>query len=278
MARPAPDIALPWSIGLVVQDARIPAGTACTGTVAHWVLGLSVEGVVRYHLRDGRTLECAAGDILLVRVRVPQHWQVLGRRPWRTIYAVFDPRPHWLPWLDWPEDLPGHARLRLGDGPLAQAVQAALLRAEASWQGGSADANDRAYHAVEEALLLCREHRRSAAIPTGDPLVAAAVELLSSDPDLSLTRLAARCGLSRSQFAHRFARQMGIAPMAWRAQRRLAQARELLHTPFLSVKQVAARAGYRDAKYFSTCFRRWAGVGPLAFRRQLARPAGPLAG
>lgn len=58
--------------------------------------------------------------------------------------------------------------------------------------------------------------------------------------------------------------------MAWRAQQRLAQAQQLLRTPFLSVKQVAAMTGFADPKYFSTAFRRHTGVSPQAFHSQRA--------
>lgn len=268
MARPDPDMSRPWGIGLLIHDLSNPGGAECRATVAHWVVGLTLAGSARYHGRDGGTMDLAPGDVSLVRVRVPQFWRVTSAAPWRVVYAVFDPRPHWLPWLDWAECMPGHAMLRLGRGGPATAVARAFERARAAWTGGRPDATDRAYHAVEEVLLACQEHRRGLPSPDRDPRIDAALDLLSADlaADLPLPRLAARVGLSRSQFAHRFRRQVGMGPMAWRAQQRLAHAQQLLRTPFLSVKQVAAMTGFADPRCFSAAFRRHTGRSPRAFR------------
>jgi AraC family transcriptional regulator of arabinose operon len=269
MAPHEPDMSRPWSIGLLVHDLANPPGATCRATVAHWVVGLTLAGSARYHGPHGATMDLDPGDISLVRVRVPQSWEVTSAgTPWRVVYAVFDPRPHWLPWLDWEECMPGHARLRLGTGTLFTAITAAFQRAFAAWNSGRPDATDRTYHAVEEVLLGCQEHRRGLAATDRDRRVDAALELLAGDlaADLPLRRLAARVGLSRTQLAHLFRRQVGMGPMAWRAQQRLAQAQQLLRAPFLSVKQVAAMTGFRDAKYFSTAFRRHTGVSPQAFR------------
>lgn len=264
-------ITRPWDSGLLINQVSLPAGACQSGTVAHWVLGLTLSGAMRHHEQAGGSIDAGAGDVLLIRDFVPQRWEVIGGHPCQTVYAVFDPRPHWLPWLDWTEEQPGYSRLRLGAGHVQNSIRNALQHAEKMWRSGSADATALAYHALEEALLHCRAQIRSTTKTASDPVTTRALSLLATEPDLSLHQLAVRCGLSRSQLSLRFTRQMGLGPMAWRAQHRMAQARELLHSPYLPIKRIAFMTGFKDPLYFSTCFRRFAGCSPQAFRRQLQK-------
>jgi AraC-like DNA-binding protein len=77
-------------------------------------------------------------------------------------------------------------------------------------------------------------------------------------------------GLSRSQFAERFAAVVGRPPLAYLADWRMHRGRALLRGGGLRVGEVARRVGYGSEAAFSTAFRRAAGVAPGAYRRAAA--------
>ncbi|MDD2710947.1 MAG: helix-turn-helix transcriptional regulator [Verrucomicrobiae bacterium] len=90
--------------------------------------------------------------------------------------------------------------------------------------------------------------------------------------------MAVHSGLSRSQLAHLFKQQVGIGPIEFQNEQRIVLAGQMLRMSFLSVKQIASELGYKNPKYFSTCFRRMTGVSPKQYRkRELLRASRPHA-
>jgi AraC-like DNA-binding protein len=105
-----------------------------------------------------------------------------------------------------------------------------------------------------------------------DPGLARAVALIHRHPERAWT-VAARAreaGLSRSQFAERFAATVGRPPLTYLAEWRMHRGRALLRDGGLRVGEVARRVGYASEAAFSTAFRRTAGVAPGAYRRGAA--------
>ena len=105
-----------------------------------------------------------------------------------------------------------------------------------------------------------------------DPLLASAIHQLHADIARGWTveHLARAASVSRAVFAQRFTRTVGMPPMQYLLQWRVAVAKDLLRTEHLSTAQVANRVGYQSANAFSTAFTRLAGCTPSEFAR---RPA-----
>lgn len=80
--------------------------------------------------------------------------------------------------------------------------------------------------------------------------------------------LAALVDLSPSRFAHLFQRTVGISPLRYLRQLRMARARQLLEESALEVREVRRLVGCTDASHFSRDFRREYGVGPRDHRRR----------
>jgi AraC-like DNA-binding protein len=101
-----------------------------------------------------------------------------------------------------------------------------------------------------------------------DKRIARAVGLLHLNPEEGWTvaALADRSALSRSAFAERFARFVGVPPHRYLARLRLNQAAQRLRHHHDSIAAIAASAGYASPASFSKAFKRQHGVGPLAFR------------
>jgi AraC-like DNA-binding protein len=83
----------------------------------------------------------------------------------------------------------------------------------------------------------------------------------------TLDELAREAGLSRSALTERFARYLGLAPMAYLMEWRLELGAEALRTTSRSVIQIATSVGYDSEAAFNRAFKRKFGAPPARFRR-----------
>jgi AraC-like DNA-binding protein len=132
-----------------------------------------------------------------------------------------------------------------------------------------------------EALRFHSDSLGAAAHPgllagLADPCLARALRRLHADvaAHWTVAELAREAGLSRSAFSERFARKVGLPPMEYLIEWRMARARDLLRGGASSLETVAAAIGYQSASAFSTAFRRHVGQPPSGFVRGAAAPSG----
>jgi AraC-like DNA-binding protein len=102
-----------------------------------------------------------------------------------------------------------------------------------------------------------------------DPVLAPALREMHADVARGWTveRLAAAASVSRAVFAQRFTRTVGLTPMQYLLEWRVALAKDLLRTEAPSVAQLAQRVGYQSATAFTTAFTRVAGCSPSEYAR-----------
>ena len=102
-----------------------------------------------------------------------------------------------------------------------------------------------------------------------DPLLARALRRLHSDVAhaWSVEELAREAGLSRSVFSERFGQKVGVPPMQYLMDWRMALAKAMLQRDAPPLEAVAAAIGYQSASAFSTAFRREVGSPPSQFAR-----------
>lgn len=84
---------------------------------------------------------------------------------------------------------------------------------------------------------------------------------------LSVPQVAAAVNLSPSHFSRLFRSSTGFSPHEYIVLRRVDEAKRLLHTTALSVKEIADRTGYRSEGNFIASFTEKVGLSPTAFRR-----------
>jgi AraC family transcriptional regulator len=96
-----------------------------------------------------------------------------------------------------------------------------------------------------------------------------AKELLSANlnGDISLSSVAAECGLSVSHFAHAFRKTFGQPPHKWLMEQRLDAVKNLLLTSRLSLAEIASQYGFSDQPSLNRFFRRFVGESPGEWRR-----------
>jgi AraC-like DNA-binding protein len=82
--------------------------------------------------------------------------------------------------------------------------------------------------------------------------------------------LAKEAGLSRSVFSERFGQKVGVPPMQYLMDWRMALAKAMLQRDAPPLEAVAVAIGYQSASAFSTAFRREVGSPPSHFARTAA--------
>jgi transcriptional regulator GlxA family with amidase domain len=105
-----------------------------------------------------------------------------------------------------------------------------------------------------------------------DPRVVHVIRLMArhrSSPG-SITSLARAVNVSPSYLTRLFRLHLGISPAQYDKHARLSNARDLILTSFLSIKEIMAAVGWTDPSHFGREFKRRYGVGPAELRRQHA--------
>ncbi|MDT5340244.1 MAG: hypothetical protein QOD90_5749, partial [Mycobacterium sp.] len=102
-----------------------------------------------------------------------------------------------------------------------------------------------------------------------DPVLAPALREMHADVARGWTveHLAGVASVSRAVFAQRFSRTVGLTPMQYLLEWRVALAKDLLRTERPAVTQLAQRVGYQSATAFTTAFTRVAGCSPSEYAR-----------
>jgi AraC-like DNA-binding protein len=87
---------------------------------------------------------------------------------------------------------------------------------------------------------------------------------------ITLSDLAAACGLSTSHFVRAFRQSAGITPHAWLIRRRIDRAMTLMRMTAEPLSTIAQTAGFADQSHFTRVFSKVTGVSPGNWRRNAA--------
>jgi len=87
--------------------------------------------------------------------------------------------------------------------------------------------------------------------------------------DLYLDHMAEVFGTTPKYFSNYFKKTFGVTFVDYLSKVRLAHARELLRNTTLTVAEVGERVGYLNASTFATTFKKYYGISPSDFRKQM---------
>jgi two-component system response regulator YesN len=95
------------------------------------------------------------------------------------------------------------------------------------------------------------------------------ISRIDVDPSsqMRLSDLARLVNLSPWHLSHIFVRETHVSFASYRKDRRLAFARQLLGTTFLSIKEIMKLVGINDKSHFARDFKKNAGVSPSEYRQ-----------
>ena len=235
-----------------------------------WLLIYTLAGSGLYRFAGGE-IETQPHDITLYRPGDYQdyRWSPRARR-WDLLFAHFQPRTEWLPWLEWPVRAPGLMVLRLEDRQGRRRVVRSLREMVRNYHGAQLRRETFSLHALEEALLWCdaaNPHREESRI---DPRVARAMDFICQHPALpySEARLVKASGLSASRLRHLFRVQTGQSIRDYQERQRMERARRLLTLSGQTIGEISGELGFSSPFYFTLRFKKWSGESPRAFRRR----------
>jgi AraC-like DNA-binding protein len=153
---------------------------------------------------------------------------------------------------------------------LERVIQFLLLEANDS-QPGSALMISRLIDLVVIRTLRTWVHHGNVSSWLGglaDPRISRALKAIHDDPRHAptLDELASLAGMSRSNFADRFAALVGMPPLRYRNEWRLALARDMLAHRGLRVSEVGQAVGYESEAAFSRAYKSFFGHSPREAR------------
>ena len=212
-------------------------------------------------------LRVPPGELVLIRPGVRHDYGTArDAKQWELIWAHFQPRPHWLEWLAWPEPAPGILHLAL-EAAVQQEVLQALLLMDTRSRSALPLRSALAMHALEEALILCTAALPSARQHDARVMTAMAYLVENLACPLTLSEVAAATGLSVSRLSHRFKEEVGITPGQFLERERLARAAQLLRFTTRSITAIAEEVGFASPIHFSLRFKKSFEISPREFRK-----------
>lgn len=231
-----------------------------------WLMALTLSGQ-GYVCAEGRETVMQRGSLLLIAPGTLHDYGHLDDSgAWVDIWVHFHPRPHWLPWLVWPQL--GKGTMLLDVEPSLSAIEAEMRLLLEHGRSASRLRDDASLNCLERVILACDALNPLQATARLDPRIRRSLDFIAEglERPLSINALSQEVGLSRSRFTILFSNQMGTSPQLYIENARLGRATQLLRMTGWSIAQVAERTGFSNAYYFSTRFRLRFGIPPSQFR------------
>lgn len=171
--------------------------------------------------------------------------------------------------------LPDTVQLRPASGSTLRATLDLLAREMLHDEPGQQTLLDRLLDVALVQILRGHLTERQAAAPgwfraSADPHVGDALRAVHADPGRQWTvaDMAEQALLSRSAFARRFTELMGVAPLTYLNDWRMALARERLRDTNARLAEISGSLGYASEFSFAAAFKRHHGLAPGRWRTQ----------
>jgi AraC family transcriptional regulator of arabinose operon len=231
-----------------------------------WLCIATLDG--QGYVRAGQEIvTLTRGDMLLFSPHTPQEYGYLGEDiPWSNLWVHFQPRPHWIPWLVWPQRAKGIMLLDVRS--CVDLIEDGLQRLIDAQNRPTRRRHDKALNALELVLMICDEINPLHQVAPVDQRIQKALDIVGrrlAEP-LNVNALARAVGLSRSRFSVLFAEQTNLSPQAYIEFVRLNRAAQLLRMSSWPIGQIAGDVGFSNPYYFSTRFKAYHGLSPSDYR------------
>lgn len=121
----------------------------------------------------------------------------------------------------------------------------------------------------EIILAAVKEQQRQYTSSSANMLISPALELIHSEftrGDISVSELAALCGISEAYLRRIFLSKYGVSPKEYIINMRIGYAKQLLSLEEFPVGEIASMCGYAEPTHFSREFTKRVGVPPSEYR------------
>ena len=212
--------------------------------VGDWLLIATLSGKGRFGHAEGE-LVVEPGEWVLIRPGTPHDYGVeASLKQWELLWVHFQPRPHWLPWLNWPAVAPGLFKLTIDETTLERFREVHRL-----FISDLRRSDTFAMNALEAVLLECDRQNPLAATSSYDERICRAMDYLERNiaRKTTLADIAGAVGLSSSRLAHLFREQTGQTPQQYLEGIRMQRASELLRRTLPARWDTTASSTFRSA-------------------------------
>jgi AraC-like DNA-binding protein len=208
-------------------------------------------------------------------LRIPAGWLAL-RVPHRVEHYAFDDAVSthhtWvkLQIEEWPTPMLDRVRALAPMLPISNAM-ADLVAAATMGARTPLSTVDPLLASLTAAAVWRYVGEAESSVRGSDDAVALAQRFLHThvdDPHVDLPQVAAAAHVSAPHLVRRFRRELGVTPMAYLWQRRVAIGVDLLTSTGLPVGEIAKRAGFSSVYHFSRRIKAHTGLPPTAVRRE----------
>lgn len=247
--------------------------TVDRGHHSYWILIHTLGGRGRFSYPGGATY-VTAGDTVLLQPDSPRD-QGTADEPgtWDLAWAHFQPRSHWLDWMNWPNVAPGLLCVRRSTDEISAEIERALIEMNRLAQRSDSSRYALVMNALERAILWAGGAGNEGRV---DERIRRVMDYVLADIGrrVSTNELAAVACLSPSRFAHLFHEQTSTTPAKFIEEERLAQASEQLLMTDRKIGAIAADLGFNSIFYFSRRFRQHTGRSPSSYRAERGKILG----
>ena len=115
-------------------------------------------------------------------------------------------------------------------------------------------------------MIKCSNKKKDVSDPILTPVLEYIDENIDSHIDMHF--LANMAGVSKSRFQNRFKEYTGFPPREYIMRKKVDRARELLDTTNLTVTEIAHLLSFSSSQYFSTVFKKYTNVTPIAYKNR----------
>lgn len=116
--------------------------------------------------------------------------------------------------------------------------------------------------------IICKKEKKHITRDKYD-CIRTGIELLEQDSDLSISEIAAKCGVSECYFRRLFTQYSGESPMSFRQHYRIERAKHLLLSDEqYTIGEIAQELNFLDIYHFSKTFKKYCGISPNKFLQQ----------
>ena len=221
------------------------------------------EGSARFTCRESAYNICP-GMVIHAGPGMPLDKEVVGGTTWR--YAVihyqipetqFDSFPYYN----------SNFHISVGANPKLMDMLDKLTDSYASSGSMSALRCRTLFHNLIEEIVLSADRQNRNSI---SDLVEDAAEYMKENCShrFSVDNLAGQFGMEGKRFSAEFQKHVGITPVRYLTELRIARAKELLVSCDCTIKQIASYIGYDDPYYFSRIFKKITGISPRKYQDQ----------
>jgi len=117
---------------------------------------------------------------------------------------------------------------------------------------------------------LSRAQRQNLMLPGRFRSIAQGIRCLEEDflQEKTLQQIAQMCFVSESHFRRLFKEYAGVSPAEYRIACRMEYAKKLLRSGTVTVREAAAKTGFKDPAYFGRVFKKSCGISPGEYMKQ----------